>query len=93
MVGYTAWLGLLGTVAASSIQPYFSAVNKYFCDHQLQPIAAGDMLADARRGLEMLQRRLVRPDTRLPLLALVALGILLAASALRDTLTWSRATL
>jgi site-specific recombinase XerD len=35
MVRYTAWLGLLGTVAASSMQPYFSAVNKYFRDHQL----------------------------------------------------------
>jgi hypothetical protein len=33
MVRYTAWLGMLGTVAASSMQPYFSAVNKYFCDH------------------------------------------------------------
>jgi hypothetical protein len=28
MVRYTAWLALLGTVAAGSLQPYFSAVNK-----------------------------------------------------------------
>jgi hypothetical protein len=42
MVRYTAWLGLLGTVAASSMQLYFFVVNKYFRDHQLQPIAVGD---------------------------------------------------
>jgi hypothetical protein len=27
MVRYTAWLGMLSTVAARSMQPYFSAVN------------------------------------------------------------------
>jgi hypothetical protein len=53
MVRYTACLALLGTVAASSLQPYFSAVIKFFRDHQRQPIAVGDLLADARRGLEM----------------------------------------
>jgi hypothetical protein len=68
MVRYTAWLGLLGTVAASSLQPYYSAVNKFFRDHQRPPIAVGELLADARRGLEMLQRRLVQADTRLSLL-------------------------
>jgi hypothetical protein len=87
MVHYTVWLGLLGTCAASSMQPYFSAVNKYFRDHQLQPIALGDLLAEARRGLEMRQHRLVPADTRLPLPAPVALDILLAASTLRDNLT------
>jgi hypothetical protein len=84
---------LLSTVAASSIQPYFSAVSKYFRDHQLQSIAVSDMLADARRGLEMLQSRPVPFDTRLPLPAPVALDIPLAANILRDTLTWSPGTL
>jgi hypothetical protein len=37
MVRYTAWLGLLGTVAAISMQTYFSAVNKYFRGNQLPP--------------------------------------------------------
>jgi site-specific recombinase XerD len=41
MVRYTTWLAMLGTVAASSLQPYFSAVNKFFRDHQRQPIAVG----------------------------------------------------
>jgi hypothetical protein len=69
MVRYTAWLALQGTVAASSLQPYFSAVNKFFRDHQRQPIAVGELLADARRGLEMLQHRLVKTASRLPLTA------------------------
>jgi hypothetical protein len=28
IVRYCAWLGMLGTVVARSVQPYFSAVNK-----------------------------------------------------------------
>jgi hypothetical protein len=74
------------------VQPYFSAVNKYFRDHQRQPIAVGELLADVRRGLEMLQHRLVPADTRLPLPAPVALDILLAANTFRDGLTCSPAT-
>jgi hypothetical protein len=92
MIRYTAWLVLLGTIATSSLQPYFSAVNKYLRDHQRQPIAVGELLADARRGIEMLQHRLVPADTRLPLPAPIALDILLAANTLRDGLTWSPAT-
>jgi hypothetical protein len=91
MVRYNAWLGFLGTVAASSMQPCFSAVNKHFRDHELPPIAVGDLLADARRGLEMVQHRLVPADTRLPLPAPVALDILPAANTLHDRLTWSPA--
>jgi hypothetical protein len=72
MVRYTAWVALLGTVAAGSLQPYFSAVNKFFRDHQRQPIAVGELLADARRGFEMLQHRLIPATTRLPLPAPVA---------------------
>jgi hypothetical protein len=88
MVRYTAWLGLLGTVAASPLQPYYSAVNKFFRDHKRPPIAVRELLADARRGLEMLKRRLVPADTRLPLPAPVALDILLATNTLRDNLAW-----
>jgi hypothetical protein len=54
MVRYTAWLGLLGTMAASSLQPYYSTVNKFFRDHHRLPIAVEELLADARHGLEML---------------------------------------
>jgi hypothetical protein len=93
MVRYTAWLALLGTVAASSLQPYFSAVNKFFRDHQRQPIAVGELLADARRGLEMLQHRLLPSAARLPLPAPVAFDILHAADALRGTFAWTPAAL
>jgi hypothetical protein len=93
MVNHTAWLGLLGAVATISVQPYFSEVNKYFRDHQLQPITVGDLLADARRGLEIRQHRLVPAETRLPLSAPVALDILTVADTLRDNLTWSPSTL
>jgi hypothetical protein len=92
MIRYTAWLGLLGIVAAGSLQPYYSVVNKFFRDHRRPPIAVGDLLADARRGLEILQHRLVPADTRLPLPAPVALDILLAASTIRTDLAWSPAT-
>jgi hypothetical protein len=92
MLRYTAWLGLLGTVAAGSLQPYLSAFDKFFRDHQRQPIVVGELQADARRGLEMLQHRLVPAETRLPLPVPVALDILLAANTLRDSLTWSPAT-
>jgi hypothetical protein len=34
IVRYTAWLGLQGTVAAASLQKYYSAINKLFRDHQ-----------------------------------------------------------
>jgi hypothetical protein len=87
MVRYTAWLALHGRVAASSLQPYFSGVNKFFRDHQRQPIAVGELLADARRGLEILQERRVPATSRLPLPAPVALNILLTAASLSTTLT------
>jgi hypothetical protein len=79
-------------MAASSLQPYFSAVNKYFRDHQLQAIAVNDLLADARRGLEMRQQRLVPADTRMPLPAPAALDIMIDADKLIDNLTWSPST-
>jgi hypothetical protein len=85
-------LALLGTVAATSLQPYFSAVNKFFRDHQRQPIAVGELLADAKRGLEMLQRRIVPTDSRLPIPAQVALNILLAANTLHADLARTPAT-
>jgi hypothetical protein len=78
MIRYTAWLGLLGTVAARSLQSYYLSVNKFFRDHHRPPIAVGELLADARRGIEVIRHRLVPADTRLPLPAPVAFDILLA---------------
>jgi hypothetical protein len=69
MVRYTTRHGLRGTVVVSSMPPCFSAINKYFRDHHLPPIAVSDLLADARRGLERRQPHIVPSDTRLPLSA------------------------
>ena len=89
VVRYTAWLGLQGTVAAASLQQYYSAINKFFRDHQQQPIAVGELLADARRGLEMHQQRLQAADSRLPLPAPLALSLLTAAATLSTHLQWT----
>jgi hypothetical protein len=68
IVGYNAWLGLHGTVAVTSLQLYYSTVNKHFRDHQQQPIATGKPLADARRGMEMQKQRILEfDDARLPI--------------------------
>jgi hypothetical protein len=75
------------------MQPYFSSVNKYFRDHELPFIVVGELLADARRGLELQQQRLVPSDIGLPLQAPVALDILLSAAKFRDTLAWTPASL
>jgi hypothetical protein len=92
IVRYTTWLGLHGTVAAASLQHYYSAINKFFCDHQQQHIAVGELLAGARRGLEMQQERLLATDSRMPLPAPLALALLDAATHIREHLTWTPPT-
>eukprot|EP00873_Tetraselmis_striata_P039503 jgi/Tetstr1/459767/TSEL_005120.t1 len=68
IIRYTAWLGLQGTVAAESLQKYFSAMNKYFRDHQRPPVALlGELLADACRGLKQQQQRIEEEDIRVAL--------------------------
>jgi hypothetical protein len=36
MARYVAWLGQLGTIKATSLQPYLSAVNGFLKDHGLK---------------------------------------------------------
>jgi hypothetical protein len=48
---FTTWLARAGTVAASSLQPYFSAITIFFRNHLQEPLALGTLLTDARRGL------------------------------------------
>jgi hypothetical protein len=78
-----------GTVAATSLQQYYSAINKFFRDHQQQPIAVGELLADARRGLEIQHERLHAADSRLPLPAPLALSLLTAAAKIHTRLQWT----
>jgi hypothetical protein len=89
IVRYTVWFGLQGTVAATSLQQYYSAINKFFRDHQQQSIAVGELLADSRRGLDMEQERLLAADSRLPIPAPLALALLDAAAQISKHLTWT----
>jgi hypothetical protein len=49
MARYVAWLGQLCTIKASSLQPYLSAVNGFFKDHGLEPVALGNLVAKVRK--------------------------------------------
>jgi hypothetical protein len=89
IVDYIALLGLHGTVAATPLQQYYPAINKVFRDHQQQPIAVGEFLADARRGLEMHQERLLGADSRLTLPTPLAFALLDIAAQIRKHLTWT----
>eukprot|EP00873_Tetraselmis_striata_P010032 jgi/Tetstr1/430296/TSEL_020121.t1 len=93
IVRYTAWLGMQGTVGAESLQQYYSSINKYFRDHQRQPVALGEMVADARRGLAIQQERLAAEDVRVALPAPVAADILNTAIGFRQTLVWEPANI
>eukprot|EP00873_Tetraselmis_striata_P022080 jgi/Tetstr1/442344/TSEL_030483.t1 len=48
MARYVTWLGNMGTVKASSMQPYMSAVNNFFKDHGREPMAVGDLMGRVR---------------------------------------------
>eukprot|EP00873_Tetraselmis_striata_P014900 jgi/Tetstr1/435164/TSEL_002620.t1 len=50
MARYVTWLGNLGTIKASSLQRYPSAVNNFFKDHGREPMALGDLVSRARKG-------------------------------------------
>jgi hypothetical protein len=68
MLCFTAWLARAGTVAANSLQPYFSAINKLFRNHHKELVAMGPLLPDGRRGLAM-QQPITDPDILVPILA------------------------
>ena len=48
---YLAWLGQRGTIAADSLHPYLSAINRYLQDHAREPVALGPLVAGVRKGL------------------------------------------
>jgi hypothetical protein len=55
MLRFATWLARAGTIAANSLYPYFSSINKFFRDHLKELVALGPLLTDARRGLAMQQ--------------------------------------
>jgi len=79
---YIAWLGKRGTVAAASLQPYLSSINKYLQDHARPPVALEPLVSGVRKGLANCQEDLAPLPQRLPLPAPVALEILELAESL-----------
>lgn len=55
VVRYVAWLGERGQVAAASLQPYLSAINRFLADHCLPAVALGPLVQRARKGLQLQQ--------------------------------------
>jgi len=85
---YVAWMGVQGTVAADSLQPYLSAINKFLLDHAKPPVALGAMVAGVRKGLANCQHDLDPSPERLPIPAPVVLAILELAERLLKRVHW-----
>eukprot|EP00873_Tetraselmis_striata_P009293 jgi/Tetstr1/429557/TSEL_019457.t1 len=73
----------MGTIKASSLQPYRSAVNTFFKDHGREPMALGDLVGMVRKGLAASQVTLYPELMRAPLPARVVLRALAMANDLR----------
>jgi hypothetical protein len=80
---YIAWLGKRGSVAAASLHPYMSSINKYLRDHALPTVALGPLVSGVRKGLANFQEDMAPLPQRLPLPAPVALEILELAMSLQ----------
>jgi hypothetical protein len=94
MVRYIARIGELGTIKATSMQPYLSAMNGFFKDHDAEPFAQGDLVAKVRRGLAASQVSLQTSRTRMYPLARILVSLLrLAKDLVRTQLieTWTHA--
>jgi hypothetical protein len=76
-------LGQLGTIKASSLQTYISAVNGFFKDHGLEPIALGDLVAEVRKGLAALHVAIDDAPVRVHLPASIVVKALRMTQALR----------
>jgi hypothetical protein len=89
MVRYVAWLGKLGTIKVSSIQPQFSAVYGFFKDHGLEASALGDLVAEVKKGLAALQVAIDATTVRIHLPTSVVVQALSKTQALRLQLSES----
>ena len=85
---YIAWLGLRGTVSATSLTPYLSAINRFLQDHARPPVALGPLVAGVRKGLMNCQNDTAPLPERLPLPAPVALAILELGESLLAWTDW-----
>jgi hypothetical protein len=82
---YLAWMAKRGTVAADSLQPYLSAINRLLQDHALPPVALGPLVTGVRKGLTNCQLDTRPLPKRLPLSAPVMLYVLMLAERLLPT--------
>ncbi len=73
---YLAWFGQRGTIAANSIQPYMSAINRYLQDHPRALVALCPLIAGVRKGLANSHEDTRPIPERVPLPAQVACAIL-----------------
>ncbi|EOD15595.1 Integrase [Emiliania huxleyi CCMP1516] len=78
---YVGALAEKGTIAASSLQPYLSAINSYHADCGFDKPALGHLVTAARRGMARGQARCDTRDTRVPMPAAAAARILRATLA------------
>ena len=78
---YVGALAEKGTIAASSLQPYLSAINSYHADYGFDKPALGHLVTAARRGMARGQARCDTRDTRVPMPATAAARILRATLA------------
>jgi hypothetical protein len=60
-----AWLGNLGTIKATSLQPYLSAVNNFYNDYGQDPVKVGDLVARVRKGLATSRVKLANTPNRI----------------------------
>jgi hypothetical protein len=85
---YLAWIGDQGTMAADSLHPYLSAMNKFLLDHGKPPVALGPVVSGVHKGLVNCQKDLDPTPERLPLPVPVALAILEKAEELLKGVQW-----
>jgi hypothetical protein len=97
MVRYIAWIGERGTIKATTLQPYLLAMNWFFEDHGAEPVAQGNLIKKARRGLAASQVSFHHSCTRVYLPTRILLSSLRLAkdthTQLTDTWTLARSDL
>jgi hypothetical protein len=93
MARYIAWIGERGTIKATSLQPYLSAVNGFFKDHGAELVAQGDLVAKVRRGLTTSHVSLHPSRIRMYMPAQFLVSSLRLANDMRTQLsnTWTEA--
>jgi hypothetical protein len=83
MAGFVTWLDNLGTIKASRLQLYLSAVNNLYMDHAREPVALGDLVARVRKGFATSQMSILPTLIRVQLHTNVVLLAMVRAEAVR----------